>query len=366
MGHLRKQMISFLLSACCDLDCSYCYVPKLGKIEPEHEVIDIEFAIVGMEDFFQQNKSRAIRFFGAGEPTNAFNEMKEIRNKAYEIVGNDLKVELQTNGYFSDEVADWVEENVDILWISCDGPPEIQDVQRPVKGGRHSSGVVLRNINRFSQCSHIQLGVRATISEGNFSRQTELIDYFHELGICCVCAAPTYSSTANPSVKPPSLLEFARHFISAFYKAKELGMFYQTHLIVNFDEKVDIYGRACTPCPHLTTDGCVSCCDWALFGPKYLPGPLQQLVYGKWDKKDKRIIYDKEKISRIQARNVKTLNTGACSNCKIIHHCAGGCLGKTIVITGDLYKPTKDWCEATCYLAERIPLNKGLFPCLHS
>lgn len=110
MRHWRKQIITFLISAKCNLNCPYCYVPRLG-IKPEYYEIDIEFAIAGMEDFFRENDSRTIRFFGAGELTMAFNKMKEIRKQAYKIVGNDLKVELQTNGYFSKEVADWIWNN---------------------------------------------------------------------------------------------------------------------------------------------------------------------------------------------------------------------------------------------------------------
>jgi radical SAM protein with 4Fe4S-binding SPASM domain len=366
MGHVRKQMISILVSAICDLNCSYCYVPKLGAIAPQHQKIDVEFAMAGINDFFDNNESRQIRFFGAGEPTKAFNEMKEIRDKAYDMVGNKLKVELQTNGYFSDEIADWVEENVDVLWISCDGPPEIQDMQRPLFGGKRSSGVINRNIKRFSLSDDMQFGVRATISEDNFSRQVELIEYFHKLGIRYICGAPTYYSTVNSCTNPPSLIEFAKYFVPAFYRAKELGAFYQTHLIVNFDEDVDVYDRACIPCPHLTTDGYVSCCDWALFGPKYLPGSLQQLVYGRWDKELKKIRYDESVINRLRARNVGTLYSGSCHNCKIIRHCAGGCLGKNIALTGDLYKSSRDWCEAVNYLSKRLPINEGLFPCLHS
>jgi radical SAM protein with 4Fe4S-binding SPASM domain len=366
MGLVRKQLISVLVSALCDLDCSYCYVPKLGKIEPQHLKINVEFAMAGISDFFEQNKSRQIRFFGAGEPTTAFEEIKEIRDKAYELVGNKLELELQTNGYFSDEVADWIEDNIDVLWISCDGPPEIQDSQRPVNGGKRSSDVVVRNIKRFSRSSNLQFGVRSTISEENFSRQIELIKYFHEYGVRYICSAPTYYSAVNPNIKSPSLLEFASHFVPAFYKAKELGIFYQTHLIVNFDEDIEVYDRACIPCPNLTTDGYVSCCDWALFGPKYLPGPLQQLVYGVWDAEEKRIRYNQKIIDRLRARNVNTLSKDACFDCGIVHHCAGGCLGKNIALTGDLYRPSIDWCDATRYLAKRIPMNNGIFPCLHS
>jgi len=366
MGHFRKQMITFLVSSRCDLECEYCYVPKMGKLPPEHEAIDLEFAISGMKDFFNQNSSRAIRFFGAGEPTTEFDLMKEIKDEAHKIAGKELKVELQTNGYFSESIGDWIEKNVDVLWISCDGPPEIHDKQRPAKKKKPSSGIVLDNIKRFSKVKRMQTGIRATISPENFIIQKKLIEYFSELGIKFVCAAPSYSSTANPDIEKPPIVEFAKHFVPAFYLAKNKGMFYNTHLIVNFDEKVNVYCRACIPCPHLTTDGFVSCCDWALFGDKYLPGVLQQCVYGVWDKKSKCISYDADRIRVIQKRNTKVLETGFCENCEILPHCAGGCIGKTMVVSGDLYLPSVDWCKATRYLAKHIPLRQGRFPCLHS
>lgn len=366
MGHWRKQMISILVSARCDLNCGYCYVPKIGKVKPEHKVIDVEFAVLGMKDYFKTNLSNTIRFFSSGEPTTAFDVMNEIHKNAQKLKSDKLKVELQTNGTFPDEVAEWIEKNVDVLWISCDGPPYIQDKQRPLlEGNGSTSRLVLQNIERFVKCSHMQFGVRATIQD-DFTKQVELVEYFHSLGIKYVCAAPAYSSTANPSVAAPFLLDFAQHFVPAFFRAKELGMFFQTHLMVNFDEEVNIYCRACIPSPHLTTDGYVSCCDWALFGPEYLPGPLQQLVYGKFDKPNHRIIYDKERILLIQQRDIQKLGQNACKGCKALLNCAGGCIGKTIVRSGNLYLPSKEWCTAVNYLYKKLPINKGLFPCFHS
>src|SRR5581483_1217068 len=48
------------------------------------------------------------------------------------------------------KVADWVEQNVNMLWISCDGPPEFQDAQRPAVNGKPSSALVERNIKLFA------------------------------------------------------------------------------------------------------------------------------------------------------------------------------------------------------------------------
>jgi len=340
-------------------------MPKL-KIKPEHRVIDLEFAKAGIRYFFSTNSSRAIRFFAAGEPTQAFPDMVEIFEYAKWLAGPELKVELQTNGCFSEEVANWVERNVDVLWISCDGPPEIQDRQRPMVGGKPSSPIVLQNVQRYAKVNRMQFGVRATVAEENLSRQTELVEFFQRMGVKFLCAAPTYHSTVNQKIKTPPLLVFAENFVPAFYQAKKLGMFYQTHLIVNFDEPVEYYCRACTPCPQLTSDGFISCCDWACFGPDYLPGPLQELLYGHYDKETKKIIINEEKKRRIMERNVNYLALKGCSGCPALTHCAGGCIGKMIVETNDLYKATSEWCTAVKHLMNNLPLNQGLFPCLHS
>ena len=58
--------------------------------------------------------------------------------------------------------------------------------------------------------------------------------------------------------------------------------------------------------------GHVSCCDWACFGQKYLTGVLEDLVYGKWDKEKKEIVYNPERKANIEARNVKNLGEGDC------------------------------------------------------
>jgi radical SAM protein with 4Fe4S-binding SPASM domain len=164
------------------------------------------------------------------------------------------------------------------------------------------------------------------------------------------------------------LVRFAQEFVPAFYYAQKNDMFYQTHLMVNFDEEVDCYCRACTTpvCPQLTSDGYVSCCDWACFGEKYLTGILNELIYGKWDKEHKQIVYFPDRKANIEARNVSNLGEGDCKGCPVIKHCAGGCIGKVMVRSKGLHKMDPNWCQATRYLAEHIPLNQGLYPVRHS
>ncbi|MBU0976227.1 MAG: radical SAM protein [Patescibacteria group bacterium] len=367
MAHCRKQLVSILPSASCNLNCRYCYNPTFRKIKPEHQRIDIDFAIAGIRDFFDSNESRMIRYYSAGEPSIAFEEMKIIRDEANKMAGGDLRVELQTNGCFNEEVASWVDKYSDVVWISYDGPQEIQDRNHLTKAGTGSHAIVTKNIREFVKNKKMQFGVRATVDPIDFHRLNEILDYFKSLGIKYACLASVFSSTALGSdTKKLRLLDFAKEFAKSFHYAQSIGMFIQTHLIFNFDEKVKIACRACTPCPHLTPDGYVTCCDETSLGPGYLPGLLQELTYGKWDPRTKKIKYFPEKIKRIRVRNICNLKREECKTCSILENCAGGCIPKSFYVTKDMYTPSEEVCEATQYLATKIPLNQGRFPFLHS
>lgn len=369
MAQCKQQMITFFTSATCNLGCKYCYNPHLQSLRPEDKKIDVRFAKVALRDFFDTNESRLIRFFGAGEPTLAFEEMEAIRAEAHGLAGSDLRVYLHSNGSFDDDIADWVERYVDILWISHDGPKSIHDANRPDIRGIGSYDRVVENVKRFALHSRIQFGVRATVCPDDFGKLNGIIDHFHSMGIKYACLAPVFSSTglASDSERPLHLLEFAKEFARSFYYAKKKGMFVQTHLIFNFDEKVRTACRTCTPCPHVTTDGYITSCDEAYFGDeRYLTGVLRELVYGRWDPDTGRIDYFPEQIRKVQLRNVDTLAAGACRDCPIIENCVGGCIPKSFYVTKDLYTPSREICNATRYLATQIPLNQGRFPFFHS
>lgn len=51
MGFWRKQQITFFLTSQCNLRCRYCYMPKM-HVETTDRVIDLDFAIAGLRDFF--------------------------------------------------------------------------------------------------------------------------------------------------------------------------------------------------------------------------------------------------------------------------------------------------------------------------
>jgi len=345
------------------LRCAYCYAGDKNRYAIP-EVIDLKFAKRGIEDFFQRYKSREVRFFGIGEPTVAFKEMKEIKDWVFERTDGNCRFELQTNGYFSRAIAEWVAENIDIVWISCDGPPDIQNFYRPALGGRPTSDVLENNI-RFLVSRSVMVGCRATIGPQNLRRQQEMIRYFSSLGVRVAMSDPIFQPVEGedelpPELKEVDLLEYAKMFLEARQVAEKLGIFYGSILSVNFDEGTEYFCRACVPYPHLTTDGFVTCCDMVYTGANER---MKELVYGRYFPEEDEIQYDEDAIKKIQSR--KASNMLSCQKCEVLRNCAGACLGEAVNETGSMFGIKPKVCEAIKFLAQQMPRNKGLYPYLH-
>lgn len=359
MGHARKRMLSFFLTTGCNLHCSYCYTHNDMH---SGQRLDSEFAFAAIDTFAREGFSDHLRFFGPGEPTTEFELMRSIVEYATSKRGQKPLVELQTNGVFSQQVADYLALNVEIVWVSCDGLPEMHDVYRRNHGGRATSSMVEKGIRRLTTSSPGMTGIRTTITNGNVTRQGEMLRYFRELGVKYVWADPLFPAigeiTESVDLDP---LEMAEHFLSAQDVATELGMVYGSILTCNFDEEVVYQCRACLPAPHLTTDGFVSACDMALFGLD--EGPMDAFIFGAWDEQRKGIVLFEDRVAALRSRS--TANLTECEGCPALSHCAGYCLGEVVNETGRLFGRKPRTCDAIRFLYERMDLKSISYPFPH-
>lgn len=367
MAHCKKEVISVLVNNRCNMSCDYCLINKDKSKQDKYNVIDFEFAKVAIEDFFKEYPSRTIRFFAEGEPTCDIGIIKEIKYFAESLAGDLLRVELQTNGMFSKEVAEWIGSNVDMLWVSYDGTPLFQNKFRHTKTGGETAKFVENNIKYIISRTNVTLGVRATITQQSVGEQEEIVKYLNGFGVeilafdpICYPVKRIEASSDINELKIASPIEFAKNFLKAWIKSKELGVFLTSDQIWNFDEPTRYACRACIPYPHLTPCGYVSACDMASSGNT----PLKELIYGIYDAKQKRIEYYADKIRKIQARCAE--NMLDCQGCEILMNCAGYCVGEGLNETGSLFRHAKDeFCDAMRYLAKNIPLNAGRYPYMH-
>jgi uncharacterized protein len=339
----------------------YCYNSK-ERAEVEEKSLPLEIAKAGIDEYFANNKSRHIRFYGPGEPTMEFELMQQISGYARQKGGNAVTAELQTNGAFSHKVREWILDNLNIVWVSFDGTPDIQNDQRPFPQKKPSAPKIEENIkwlisNRGNR--NLMVGARVTMTDLNVNRQIEMVDYFNSLGIKYVWTDPIF-----PEVKKRPVCEetdreemyhidlriYVKNYIEAYRYAKTKGLFYGSFLTCNFDGEAKVHCRACTPAPHLTPDGYVSACDLVVYSENAYH--MDCFIYGKWNEQSKKFDYDETKIKALRNRNID--NIKHCKNCEAKLHCGGYCLGEVMNETGKLDGQKAETCKAIRTLYKKL------------
>ncbi len=371
MPHSHKQMISFFLTTKCNLRCVYCYNCR-ERNELDEKSLPLKIAKAGLDEFFANNKSRHIRFYGPGEPTQEFKLMREITDYARQKGGGNVIAELQTNGAFSPMIREWILNNLNIVWVSFDGPPDIQNKQRPFPNSKPSSPIIEENIrwlynNKGNR--NLMVGARVTMTSLNIHRQIEMVDYFEGLGIKYIWTDPEFPAVDKiPVCDDKEKLEqykfnmdlYVTHFIEAHKYAKEKNVFYGSFLTCNFDGETKTHCRACTPVPHLTPDGYVSACDLVVLGRN--SNHMSGFIYGKWDEQKKQFEYYPERLKAMQNRT--TDNIPHCKNCIAKSYCGGYCLGEVMNETGILNGQKPIACKAIRTLFKELGTSEK-FDYLH-
>ncbi len=362
MGHARKNQITIYPTNKCNLSCTYCFADAPSN-QSATETINLNFAKLGISDYFKNNKNHQIRFYSGGEPTLAMDIIEECWNYSYYLVGDRLVSEIQTNGYFNANTLEWIAKNISTIWISIDGWPEIQNKNRPIDGDSNPAEKIINNAVFLNKV--IDVGIRCTITPETVNRQIETLEYFNKLGFKRICSAPVFAplrvtQSGNPGkINGVDIVEYITNFVSAWYAAEKMGITYMNIFMVNFDENVEYACRACLPTPHLTTDGSVSACDMGF----YYNTPLKDLIYGKYDENKNKIDYFSSAIAKLRSR--KCSNIKECVACSVKDICGGGCLGRAYHETRNFYGIIPEYCWATQYLAKHLPLERIKFNLLH-
>jgi len=317
--------------------------------------LDIDFAKCAVDEYVVKGGLRHIRFFAGGEPTLEFQLMKDI----YEYVvskGYDILFEIQTNGSFDEEIAKWIADNIDVLWISMDLDPESSDMYRITSDGSPTSPIVERNLKFFKNMEkkRTMVGIRATITKYNVRKQKEGIRYLQDLGIRHIWVDPIFEPLKGAEgrlYEKIDTMEFAREFVPARAYAKQMGMFYESNYTTNFDGNTDVSCRACVPMPHLTADGYVSSCDMALYGEG--ANHMNVFIYAKYDKSNNRIENNNDRIRILRSRVLKNMED-ECQICVARNRCAGYCLGESQNEIGNIFKVKECVCKPVRYLFDTI------------
>jgi radical SAM protein with 4Fe4S-binding SPASM domain len=303
----------------CNQDCSYCYSKK-SKYRNKHLTgfpgpgfIDAVLRYM-VENREEGDNRMTVVFHGSGEPTVHWQRICDTFKTVVatgEKYGIKIFTYLATNGCLDDHQADWLAENIDLIGISCDGPPAISERQRVRDKSRF---LPLKNV-----CERILIKggnyiTRTTITRNTLSRQEEIAEFLvEELNTRKMHFEPVYLA-GRSGFKAGEADIFFDHFM----KARNYAVGHGAVLEYSGVRINELHGSFCDVLRdtlRITPDGLAhNCfCNMAV---------SEEFITGRYD----------EKLSAFNiSRSVQKLRAGAlsipqeCTECINIYHCSRGC-----------------------------------------
>lgn len=341
------ECLTIYLSNACNMDCSYCYAAKdrpVGKnIFP---TVNAGTAAAAAETVAKAcvDKGRPFQLVlhGGGEPTLHWQLLQTIVRQTQIIAARrqiEWRAHIATNGILTGDQTRWLGENFTSVGLSCDGPPDIQDRQRPLASGQKSSHLVARTAKQLCAGGAF-LTARATITPATAARQVEIVTYLgQQLGIRQIRFEPAYrlDSTSGKLLTEVQADAFVDHFIRAQEKARQLGCELR-YAGVRPDEIHGPYCNVLRNVLHLLPGGMASSCFFCTDIPSHA-GVFTAV--GNLDPAGEAFLLDTAQIATY--RRKATVPPDVCLDCVNLWHCTYGCPDRCLTLKPDSgERPTAD------------------------
>jgi sulfatase maturation enzyme AslB (radical SAM superfamily) len=236
----------------CNLHCVYCFsAAEEGPSDADGVSLDSVRACVPilLDNCADRGIPLTVVIHGGGEPSLARKDVDGILDFVEpEAAGMGIPVVryIATNGILTADGLAWIAERFDRIGLSCDGPPAVQDVQRPHADGRGSSARVERTA-RFLQSRSVPIDVRMTVTAASARRLPESVEYVcRELRPREIHAEPAYRGgrTGDSDVFPPEAID---GFVNGFFEARSLAAGFGIRLTTSGSRPREIHGPYCNP-----------------------------------------------------------------------------------------------------------------------
>lgn len=351
-GEVLDSTICFLPTNDCNLGCTYCFSgaqPKqFGAIswEVAKAAIDLGVRNAVLNRMRTGSGKLVVRFFGGGEPTEYWESYSGIVNYARKrAVASNIGVLVAslTNGQIEEEHYEWFRNNIDEVAISMDGPPDIQNEQRPTFAGETSFDKTWKFVSAMDAMDMYIKSIRITVTAQTVFRMEEIAEFFWDnlTKAYPLQFEPVYFSEVG---RQNTTMPQARDFVEQFRRVEELA--HRRHLM---GRKHALAGTATRPltiragayCDSLegrgmfiTPDGYLSLCTEIS-----VPSDPRKDDYfiGAYDFSTKRFQVSDEGASKIRCGP-----PWWCRGCFAQFSCRGGCEPRSQ--SPDKYV-RKWWCQ---------------------
>ncbi len=326
----KPECLTLYLSNKCNVACLYCYSSKKDKrisenLSGESDIIKEEVVHSASQLVAKNCADKGKPFYlvvqGGGEPTihwELLGRIVKLTRETAEKFGIGWSSYISTNGVVPKEKARLLARYFTMIGLSCDGPPDIQDSQRPLKNNGKSSKIVEETASVFTKTG-ARFVVRSTITPETMERQTEIVRYLHEtLGASQMRFEPVYYQ--GKAMFTPGQ---ANVFLENFLRAREVALSLGCSLSISGVRLNEIHGTYCDilrDVLRLTPDGIATACFYHTDGKKASDLGLD---IGYFDSNKNQFILKEEKIALLRRTALNIPQN--CQDCINVYHCARVC-----------------------------------------
>ena len=305
----------------CNLNCSYCYEKNRMVTNEVTENLDW-FKSISPRIFNSGIRDFQIIWEG-GEllllPPSYFRQIIEIEKM---WINKSIKNEIQTNLTTIDEdMIQMIKEGGFTLGISCDGPRELNDINRKGPGINSVSELIENNIELLTS-SNVEFSINCVVSRSNVNRMLEVYRYFEDLEL---------DFKISPIIPRVNLSELA---ITAEEYGEAMALLFN-HWFSNEESKISILNFEQIIDGLLT--GTVPYCEYSGFCPDHFlkvsrEGKVypcfatmkEEEIIGNLRRDTIEDILSSELLVSLRGKR-KALFTEQCSICRFKTVCNGGC-----------------------------------------
>lgn len=330
----RPVCLTVYTSAACNLKCTYCFAEGDRDISRQ---LDRDYILTSARTVLENCRKKGTPFtavfHGGGEPSldprlpELWTKLKDMC-EASEVPFYSY---IATNGVMDESKARWIAEHFDTVGLSVDGPPEIQNTQRPLRNGGASAPIVERTA-AILKAVQGHLNVRVTVPPENFGRIPDITEYCAgALQADEIHIEPAYRRGSGPAP------ELAEDFCEAYLKAKQLPAAAGVHLTFSGSRVGEIHGRYCQifrQVLHLVPPHGTSPCF---------------VLSSENEVERAHFCFEQDGVTDHSRLIPEDPN---CADCFNRFHCAGGCPDVCPALPGELHDAGSFRCRVSRTLAE--------------
>ena len=351
-SHLEIEKSGIVKAMClhaahdCNLRCKYCFA-STGDFHGPRGLLPVETgkrALDWLVAHSGNRKNLEVDFFG-GEPLMNFGALKEIVAYGREIEKRTGKVfwfTTTTNCIgLTDEVADYLNEEMHNVVLSIDGRREVHDFMRPTINGKGSYDLVLKNALAFAKKrGDKSYYVRGTFTARNLDFANDVFALadagFEQISIEPVVLPSDSPYALTEDMLPTIFAEYDR-LAAEYVKRRRDGRWFNF-----FHFMIDLSGG---PCVAKRLSGCGSGTEylavtpWGDFYPCHQFVGNEKFLMGNVDEGIVRPdIVDEFKCCNVYAKE-------KCRSCFAKFYCSGGCAANSYNCHGKIDDVYELGCE---------------------